>query len=174
MLTISLLSLLQSITLTPIIFIPHTTPPPSQALTLKVPFDLAQLWAVRSTDFSDFLTIFTQTGMCFHLSYCLILFSYSLLLSILTHIFSFTPCFLCLHHFVHFIYCIYPLFFYARNFFNVDSIFFFLTTSFTFFFIIGNSALCLTCLSHYGILKAINVSLNGGQKFSLPPPPEDL
>ena len=35
----------------------------SQALTFKVPFDIAQLWAVRSSDPSDLLTIFTQTGM---------------------------------------------------------------------------------------------------------------
>ena len=68
LLTRSNLSLLQSTTLTPIIFIPLPTPPHPhstipQALTLKIPFDLAQLWSVRSTDFSDFLTIFTQTGM---------------------------------------------------------------------------------------------------------------
>ena len=34
----------------------------SKALTFKIPFDIAQLYAVRSTDFSDLLTIFTQTG----------------------------------------------------------------------------------------------------------------
>ena len=33
-----------------------------KALTFKIPFDIAQLYAVRSTDFSDLLTIFTQTG----------------------------------------------------------------------------------------------------------------
>jgi hypothetical protein len=33
-------------------------------LLLKVPFDVTQLWALRSTDFSDWLGIFTQAGLC--------------------------------------------------------------------------------------------------------------
>jgi len=66
------------------------------ALLFKVPFDISQLWAIRSTDFNDWLTIFTQ------------------------------------------------------------------------------SALCFTCLGHYGLVKAIGNTLNGGQKFVLPPPPDGL
>jgi len=34
------------------------------ALVFKVPFDIFQLWSVRSTDPSDWLTILTQTGLC--------------------------------------------------------------------------------------------------------------
>jgi SMC interacting uncharacterized protein involved in chromosome segregation len=34
------------------------------ALLFKVPFDIFQLFAVRSTDPSDWLTILTQTGLC--------------------------------------------------------------------------------------------------------------
>ena len=34
------------------------------ALLFKVPFDAFQLFAVRSTEFSDWFTIFTQSALC--------------------------------------------------------------------------------------------------------------